>query len=41
MTLLTTEQFKQVVPNQFKGMCKPRVIDQINKTLADPDMYET
>ena len=41
MTLLTTEQFKQVVPNQFKACVSQELIDQINKTLADPDMYET
>jgi len=41
MTLLTTEQFKQVVPNQFKACVSQELIDQINQTLADPDMYET
>ena len=41
MTLLTAEQFKQVVPNQFKACVSQELIDQINKTLADPDMYET
>lgn len=41
MTLLTTEQFKQVVPSQFKASVSQELIDQINKTLADPDMYET
>lgn len=41
MTLLTTEQFKQVVPNQFKACVSQELIDQINQTLSDPDMYET
>lgn len=41
MTLLTTEQFKQVVPSQFKACVSQELIDQINNTLADPDMYET
>ena len=41
MTLLTTEQFKQVVPSQFKASVSQELIDQINKTLSDPDMYET
>jgi len=41
MTLLTTEQFKQVVPSQFKACVSQELIDQINKTLADPDMYES
>lgn len=41
MTLLTAEQFKQVVPNQFKACVSQELIDQINQTLADPDMYET
>ena len=41
MTLLTTEQFKQVVPSQFKACVSQELIDQINQTLADPDMYET
>lgn len=41
MTVLTIEQFKQVVPNQFKASVSQELIDQINKTLADPDMFET
>ena len=41
MTLLTAEQFKQVVPNQFKACVSQELIDQINQTLSDPDMYET
>lgn len=41
MTLLTIDQFKQVVPNQFKASVSQELIDQINKTLADPDMFET
>ena len=41
MALLTAEQFKQVVPNQFKACVSQELIDQINQTLSDPDMYET
>lgn len=41
MSLLTAEQFKHVVPNQFKACVSQELIDQINQTLADPDMYET
>ena len=41
MTLLSAEQFKQVVPNQFKACVSQELIDQINQTLSDPDMYET
>ena len=41
MTLLTAEQFKQVLPNQFKASVNQELIDHINKTLSDPNMYET
>ena len=38
--LLTEEQFKKVLPPQVSKTINQTVIDQINNTLADPDMYE-
>ena len=35
MSLLTVEQFRQVLPDKFK-----KTVDQVNQTLADPLMYE-
>lgn len=40
MTALTVEQFKQVLPDKVKRSVNQELIDQINTTLADPDMYE-
>lgn len=41
MSALTVEQFKQALPDKVKKSVSQDLIDQINKTLADPGMYET
>jgi len=41
MGVLTVEQFKQALPSQFKASVNQELIDQINTTLADPNLYET
>jgi hypothetical protein len=41
MDALTVEQFKNALPAQIKKSVNPELIDKINKTLNDPDMYET
>ena len=41
MGVLTVEQFKQALPSQFKASVTQELIDQINTTLADPNLYET
>lgn len=38
---LTVEQFKVALPDKLKKSVNQELIDQINKTLADPDMYES
>lgn len=40
MTALTVEQFKQALPDKVKKSINQELIDQVNKTLSDPDMYE-
>lgn len=40
MTPLTTEQFKQVLPDKVKKSVSQELIDQINSTLSEPEMYE-
>lgn len=40
MTALTVDQFKQALPDKVKKSINQELIDQINTTLADPDMYE-
>lgn len=40
MTPLTAEQFKQVLPDKVKKSVSQELIDQINSTLTDPEMYE-
>lgn len=40
MSLLTIEQFKQALPDKVKKSINQELIDQINTTLADPEMYE-
>lgn len=40
MTPLTAEQFKQVLPDKVKKSVSQELIDQINTTLSDPEMYE-
>ena len=41
MSALTVETFKQALPDKVKKSINQELIDQINKTLSDPDMYET
>lgn len=40
MTPLTAEQFKQVLPDKVKKSVSQELIDQINNTLSEPEMYE-
>lgn len=41
MSVLTVDQFKMALPEKVKKSINQELIDQINTTLADPDMYET
>jgi len=41
MTALTVEQFKQALPDKVKKSINQELIDQINGTLADPEMFES
>ena len=41
MSLITIEQFKQALPDKVKKSVNQELIDQINSTLSDPEMYET
>lgn len=40
MTALTIDQFKQALPDKVKKSVSQDLIDQINKTLGEPEMYE-
>ena len=40
MTALTVEQFKAALPDKVKKSINQELIDQINTTLSDPDMFE-
>lgn len=37
---LSVEQFRQALPEKVKRSINQELIDQINRTLSDPDMYE-
>lgn len=41
MTALTIEQFRTALPDKVKKSVNQELIDQVNKTLADPELYET
>jgi hypothetical protein len=41
MTVLTVDQFKQVLPDKIKKSINQELIDQINTTLSDPELYES
>ncbi len=41
MTALTVEQFRQVLPDKVKKSINQELIDQINGTLSDPELYES
>ena len=40
MSALSIEQFKQALPDKVKKSINQELIDQINTTLADPELYE-
>lgn len=40
MSTLSIEQFKQALPDKVKRSINQELIDQINNTLADPEMFE-
>lgn len=40
MSVLTIEQFKQALPDKVKKTINQELIDQINATLSEPEMYE-
>ena len=40
MTALTVEQFKMALPDKVKKSINQELVDQINATLSDPDMFE-
>lgn len=41
MTALTVDQFKMALPDKVKKSINQELIDQINTTLSDPEMYES
>lgn len=41
MSALTVEQFKQCLPDKVKKSINQELIDQINTTLGDPELYES
>ena len=41
MDATTVEQFKDALPATLKKSVNPELINKINSTLSDPDMYET
>lgn len=41
MSILTREQLQEALPDKFKRTVNQELVDQINTTLSDPDMYET
>lgn len=41
MTALTVEQFKQCLPDKVKKSINQELIDQINTTLSEPELYES
>lgn len=40
MDPLTIDQFKQTLPDKFKKSVNQQLVDQINTTLTEPEMYE-
>jgi hypothetical protein len=40
MSVLSVEQFRQALPDKVKKSINQELIDQINTTLSDPEMYE-
>lgn len=41
MSALTLDQFKMALPDKVKKSVNQELIDQINSTLADPEMFES
>ena len=41
MTALTIETFRTALPDKVKKTINQELMDSINKTLSDPDMFET
>lgn len=41
MDALTIDQFKAALPDRVKKAVNPELIRKMNRTLSDPDMYET
>jgi len=41
MSALTLDQFKQALPDKVKKSLNQELIDQINTTLGDPELYES
>jgi len=41
MTALTVEQFKQCLPEKVKKTVNQELIDQVNLTLSEPELYES
>jgi len=41
MTALTVEQFKHALPDKVKRSINQELIDQINTTLSEPELYES
>lgn len=41
MSALTIDQFKQALPDKVKKSINQELIDQINTTLGDPELYES
>jgi hypothetical protein len=41
MSALTIDQFKQALPDKVKRSINQELIDQINTTLSDPELYES
>jgi hypothetical protein len=41
MTVLTLETFRTALPDKVKKTINQELLDNINKTLSDPDMFET
>lgn len=37
---LTIEEFREALPDKVKKSVSPSLINEINKTLSDPDLYE-
>lgn len=40
MTVLTVDQFKQALPDKMRPNVSQELIDKINQTLAEPELYE-